>query len=384
MNPLSETCPILSWKFILIFLLCGAHIFSLHPLFSLIFPHFLFLLPALRCTVDVMMGLLNLCFYLLFYVFSLSVFTRITSALFIYDKRTLLDIGHHCTNLLQDTLSMDPARPLEILRNTEVNKGLLNNRRRQKKHRGRRAGIRNRLRERAQSPPLPSILLANVQSLENKMDDLRARISFQRDIRDCDILCLTETWLTPSVPDTAVRPSDNFSVLRMDRTAEAGKTRGGGVCFMINKKWCDPRNISILSRSCSPHLEHLTIICRPFFDFHQSSLLPFTFHHRQTLASLSPNSTMSSAATSINTLTLPLSSRGTLTKPTSRRSCRTFINMYPVLLEDRINWIIATIRLKMPTKLVPFRLLAYRTMPPFSSHRNINKGSFRNPRWRGK
>ncbi len=34
---------------------------------------------------------------------------------------------------------------------------------------------------------------------------------------------------------------------------------------MINKKWYDPRNISILSRSCSPHLEHLSIICRPFY-----------------------------------------------------------------------------------------------------------------------
>ncbi len=97
------------------------------------------------------------------------------------------------------------------------------------------------------------------------MDDLRARISFQRDIRDCNILCLTETWLTPTVPDTDVMPSDNFSVLRMDRTAEAGKTKGGGVCFMINRKGCDPRNISILSRSCSPHLEHLSIICRPFY-----------------------------------------------------------------------------------------------------------------------
>ncbi len=43
------------------------------------------------------------------------------------------------------------------------------------------------------------------------------------------------------------------------------KTKGGGVCFFINKKWCDPRNISILSRSCSPHLEHLSIICRPFY-----------------------------------------------------------------------------------------------------------------------
>ncbi len=33
----------------------------------------------------------------------------------------------------------------------------------------------------------------------------------------------------------------------------------------ITKKWSDPRNISILSRSCSPHLEHLSIICRPFY-----------------------------------------------------------------------------------------------------------------------
>ncbi len=141
----------------------------------------------------------------------------------------------------------------------------LNNPRRRRKHRGRHAGIRNRLRKRAHSPPLPSILLANVQSLENKMDDLRARISFQRDIRDCNIFCLTETWLTPLVPDIAVTLSDNFSVLRMDRTAEAGKNKGGGVCFMINKKWCDPRNISILSCSNLPHLEHLSMICRPFY-----------------------------------------------------------------------------------------------------------------------
>ncbi len=182
-----------------------------------------------------------------------------------YDKRTLLDIGQRYTNLIQDTLSTDPAWPLEILRNTELNNDHLNNPRRRKKHCGRRAGIRNRLRKRAHSP-LPSILLANVQSVENKMDDLIARIIFQWDIRDCNILCLSETWLTPTVPDTAVTPAaDNFSVLRMDRTAKAGKTKGGGVCFMINKKWCDPRNISILSCSCSPHLEHLSIICRPFY-----------------------------------------------------------------------------------------------------------------------
>ncbi len=220
---------------------------------------------ALLSSVACELAPLKIVFLCVFFSIFTSLFIRVTSAMIMYDKRTLLDIGQRYTNLIQDTLYTDPAWPLEILRSTAADKGRLNNTRRRKKHRGKCAGIRNRLRKRAHSPPLPSILLANVQSLDNKMDDLRARISFQRDIRDCNIICLTETWLTPSVPDNAVTPSDNFSVLRMDRTAEAGKTKGGGVCFFFNKKWCDPRNISILSRSCSPHLEHLSIICRPFY-----------------------------------------------------------------------------------------------------------------------
>ncbi len=117
-------------------------------------------------------------------------------------------------------------------------------------------------------------------------------------------------------------------------------------------------------------------------SFHQSSLLPFTLHHRQILAWLCPNSMMCSADISTNILTLHVSSRGT--KPTSGRSCRTSSSMHPVQLEDRIHLIIATLSLKMPTKPTHCWLLENRTMPPFSSQRNINNGSFRNPRWRGK
>ncbi len=112
----------------------------------------------------------------------------------------------------------------------------------------------------------------------------------------------------------------------------------------------------------------------------RSSLLPFTFHLRQTPAWLCLNYMTCSAATLTNILTLPLSSRGILTKPTSGRSCRTFTSMYPVLLEDRIHWIIATLSLRMPTRPAVYHLLVNRTTPPFSSHRNINKGSHRNPR----
>ncbi|KAK3547940.1 hypothetical protein QTP70_001327 [Hemibagrus guttatus] len=100
--------------------------------------------------------------------------------------------------------------------------------------RGKPAIIRNRLRARAHRAPLPSILLANVQYMENKLDGLRAMVNFQRDIRDCNLLCFTETWLNPVVPDHAIQPSKFFSVQCMDRTMESGKTRGGGVYLMAD------------------------------------------------------------------------------------------------------------------------------------------------------
>ena len=90
-------------------------------------------------------------------------------------------------------------------------------------------------------------------------------MKFQQDIRDCNILCLSEIWLTSLVPDTVVTPAEHFSLFYMDRTEDSGKTRGGGVCFMINNNWCSPKETKILLNSCSPHLEHLTIMCRPFF-----------------------------------------------------------------------------------------------------------------------
>ncbi len=49
---------------------------------------------ALLCSVAIQVAPLILCFYVLFYIFLLSLFTRITSALIIYDKRTFLDVGH--------------------------------------------------------------------------------------------------------------------------------------------------------------------------------------------------------------------------------------------------------------------------------------------------
>lgn len=74
-----------------------------------------------------------------------------------------------------------------------------------------------------------SIHLANVQSLENKLDDLRGQIRCQEVMKDCCIVCLTKTslilwcWTKPS------SQLDSFPVFHKDRMEESGKSKGGGV-----------------------------------------------------------------------------------------------------------------------------------------------------------
>ncbi len=106
---------------------------------------------------------------------------------------------------------------------------------------------------------------------------------------------------------------------------------------MTNKKWCDPRNISSLSRSCSPHLEHLSIICRPFYLSREFSAVIAT------AAYIPPQADTGLALSKLHDVISGYINKhpdaafiiaGILTKPTSGRSCRTFTSMYPVQLED--------------------------------------------------
>ncbi len=137
--------------------------------------------------------------------------------------------------------------------------------RRRRRKRGKRAAVLVRLRRRAFRPPLPTILLANVQSLDNKLCELRAHISYQRETRDCCVICLTETWMSAMVPDSAIELT-GFSVHHSDRAKElTGKSRGGGVYFYINNSWCNERNIHSIKSFCSPDLEFHTLLCRPFW-----------------------------------------------------------------------------------------------------------------------
>lgn len=120
------------------------------------------------------------------------------------------------------------------------------------------ANVRNRLRVQASHAWVPNILLANVPSLENKLDSLRARVKFQRDIWDCKLHCFTEKWLNPVVLDHPIQSAKYFSVYCMDRSVELGKSTGGGGSLMVNSSWCDSMSIVSLTCSFTPNLELLS------------------------------------------------------------------------------------------------------------------------------
>ena len=99
-----------------------------------------------------------------------------------------------------------------------------------KRKRGRRGGVRLRLRKMPLNRlPLPSMILGNAQSLRNKMDELQGNARF---LKDCCVMAFTETWLTERDQDSDLMISGFGAPQRLDRDSEVTKkTQGGGVCL---------------------------------------------------------------------------------------------------------------------------------------------------------
>ncbi|XP_061534240.1 uncharacterized protein LOC133403340 isoform X2 [Phycodurus eques] len=88
----------------------------------------------------------------------------------------------------------------------------------------------------------------------NKRTSEELLLKISKDFGRSAAMCFTETWICDAVPDGAVMlPS--FHIHRADRDMESsGKTKGGGICFYINEKWCT--DVTEPSPHCSPHLEY--------------------------------------------------------------------------------------------------------------------------------
>lgn len=71
--------------------------------------------------------------------------------------------------------------------------------------RGKMGGVRQRLRkQRLRRIPLPTIVMANVQSLRNKIDELQATVHVHHTYREACILAFTETWLKAQDSDSVL------------------------------------------------------------------------------------------------------------------------------------------------------------------------------------
>lgn len=134
---------------------------------------------------------------------------------------------------------------------------------RKKTKRGKKAGTRMKMRRRKSKPFMPAVTFGNCQSLQQKIDELRANTRFLYQYREACCIALTETWLKDSIPDSAMQ-IPNFTIIRSDRTqADSNKIKGGGLALYVNDSWCN--NMSIKHQHCSPDVEVLCVNLRPIY-----------------------------------------------------------------------------------------------------------------------
>ena len=133
-----------------------------------------------------------------------------------------------------------------------------------RRRRGKRAFVLVRLCQRGLRTPLSGIILSNMRSLSNKLDELQLLLGKNRDFSSSAVLCFTETWLCGLIPDSALQLA-GFQLHRVDRDTElSGKAKGGGICFYINGGWCN--DVTVIQKHCSPDLESFIITFKPFYS----------------------------------------------------------------------------------------------------------------------
>ena len=102
-----------------------------------------------------------------------------------------------------------------------------------KRKRGKIGGVKQRLRKLGCKPYLPSLILGNVRSLHNEMEELCANVKYANEFRSTSLMCFTDTLLSENVADSHVN-IEGFSIFCANRTNDSGKLKGGGLCIFVN------------------------------------------------------------------------------------------------------------------------------------------------------
>ncbi len=86
------------------------------------------------------------------------------------------------------------------------------------------------------------------------MDYLRACISFQRDIRNCNVLCFIETWLSPGIQDSAIQPGGRHCVPGNEHQPARWTRWWCGPASASSSCWCWRSRRSTTAVSCTSTL----------------------------------------------------------------------------------------------------------------------------------
>ena len=119
----------------------------------------------------------------------------------------------------------------------------------------------------------------NCRSIYRKLDQI---ISLYR---ECDIICFTETWLTPKLGNDLLL-SPGKSLFRQDQKYRTGNVKGGGLCIYIDSKFGPYCKINTDVSTCTTDFEllcldvkkpgnwYMTILClySPFVNYLENVL----------------------------------------------------------------------------------------------------------------
>lgn len=133
-------------------------------------------------------------------------------------------LGGHYDGLPATPQERSPSKPWIVVGHKRHHR----RRREQRQKRGCRGGLLARLRKQPYKSPLPSIFVTNARSIVHKTGELELLMANNQNIRDCSVMIITETWLHPLIPDSAVQLTGH-SMHRFNRNKGSGKSRGGGL-----------------------------------------------------------------------------------------------------------------------------------------------------------
>jgi hypothetical protein len=115
-----------------------------------------------------------------------------------------------------------------------------------------------------------------VRSIASKIDELIVVVS----INQIAIVCITETWLSSTIPDSAIS-LPNFNIIRNDRSSSCG----GGVCiFKNNSIYC--QRLTVFE---NPTVESLWLLVRPTWLPRSTSVILLAVIYHSTSAGHTEN-----------------------------------------------------------------------------------------------